>query len=119
MKFAVSSQGPETNAGVDPRFGRARCFRVVDPATGQQTVVDNSAGREAAQGAGIRAIQTLADLGVAAVVTGHVGPKAWAACQAAGIKVYACKEGTVDQAMRAFMTGQLEPMSGADVAGHW
>lgn len=119
MKFAVSSQGPETSAAVDPRFGRARYFRVIDPATGQQTVVDNSAGREAAQGAGIRAIQTLADLGVAAVVTGHVGPKAWAACQAADIQVYGFKEGTVDQAMRAFMAGQLKPMNGADVAGHW
>ena len=119
MKFAVTARGPETNDGVDPHFGRARFFRVVDAATGQQTVEDNQAGLNAVQGAGIQAAQTLANLGVQAVVTGHVGPKAWAALQAARIQVYGVKDGTVEQAMQAFMAGQLQPISGADVSGHW
>jgi hypothetical protein len=51
MIIAVSSQGPDLEALVDPRFGRARYFLVVDCATGQQTVVDNEAGVQAAQGA--------------------------------------------------------------------
>jgi len=119
LKFAVTAQGPEAHDGVDPRFGRARFFRVVDPVTGQQTVVDNAAGLNAAQGAGIQAAQSLVKLGVQAVVTGHVGPKAWTALRAANIAVYSAKDGTVEQAMQAFMAGQLQPMFGADVSGHW
>ena len=119
IKFAVTAQGPEANDPVDPRFGRARFLRVVDAATGQQTVMDNSAGVNAAQGAGIQAAQSLVNLGVRAVVTRHVGPKAWTALEAAGIQVYGFKDGTVEQAMQAFMAGQLLPMAGADVSGHW
>lgn len=119
MKFAVTAQGPEAESLVDPRFGRSRYFRVVDCENGQQMVVDNESGRSAAQGAGIQAARTLADLQVQAVITGHVGPKAWAALQAARIQVYGVSEGTVEQAMKAFMARQLLPLSGADVQGHW
>jgi predicted Fe-Mo cluster-binding NifX family protein len=76
MKIAVSSQGQDATSLVDPRFGRAHYFRVVDCATGQQVVVDNEAGLNAAQRAGTQAVQTLASMGVQAVITGHVGPKA-------------------------------------------
>jgi len=119
LKFAVTAQGPEARDGMDPRFGRARFFRVVDAATGQQTVVDNAAGANAAQGAGIQAAQSLVNLGVQAVVTGHVGPKAWTALQAANIAVYGVNGGTVEEAMKAFMAGQLQPMTSANVQGHW
>jgi predicted Fe-Mo cluster-binding NifX family protein len=119
MKFAVTSQGPDLADQVDPRFGRARYFWIVDCENGQQTVVNNEAGMNAAQGAGIQAVQTLANLGVQAVVTGHVGPKAWTALQAANISVYAANEGTVEQAMKAFMAKQFQPMTSANVQGHW
>jgi predicted Fe-Mo cluster-binding NifX family protein len=118
-KFAVTAQGTDAKDAVDTRFGRARYFRVVDTATGEQIVVDNAAGMNAAQGAGIQAAQSLVNQGVQAVVTGHVGPKAWTALAAAKIQVFGIKDGTVEQAMNAFMAGQLQPMTGADVAGHW
>ncbi|HRZ39285.1 MAG TPA: NifB/NifX family molybdenum-iron cluster-binding protein, partial [Candidatus Paceibacterota bacterium] len=41
MKLAISTQGPEPDSTLEPRFGRARYFRIVDTETGQQTVVDN------------------------------------------------------------------------------
>jgi predicted Fe-Mo cluster-binding NifX family protein len=119
MKFAVTSQGPDLAAQVDPHFGRARFFWIVDSENGQQTVVNNEAGTSAAQGAGIQAVQTLAKFGVQAVVTGHVGPKAWTALQAANISVYAANGGTVEQAMKSFMAKQLQPMTSAIVQGHW
>ncbi len=119
MKFAVTSQGPDRESLVDPRFGRARYFRVTDTETGQQTVVDNASRVDAVQGAGIQAAQALASLGVQALVTGHVGPKAWATLQAARIEVYGVDGGTVAQAMEAFMARKLAPLSGANVEGHW
>jgi predicted Fe-Mo cluster-binding NifX family protein len=119
MKFAVTSQGSDLSAQVDLRFGRARFFWIVDCENGQQTVMNNEAGMNTAQGAGIQAVQTLANLGVETVVTGHVGPKAWTALQAASISIYSANEGTVEQAMKAFMAKQLQPMTGANVQGHW
>jgi predicted Fe-Mo cluster-binding NifX family protein len=113
MKIAVSSQGRDATSLVDPRFGRAHYFRFVDCATGQQLVVDNEAGLNAAQGAGTQAVQTLANLGVQAVITGHLGPKAWTALQVAKIPAYTVSGGTVEEAIRAFMAGQLSLVDNA------
>ncbi len=119
MKLAITTQGPESNSPVDLRFGRARFFRIVDTETGQQTPVDNANGVNAAQGAGTQAAQTLARLGVQAVLTGHVGPKAWNALQAANIQVYSVSEGAVEQAVQSLLDGKLRALSQADVQGHW
>ena len=71
------------------------------------------------QGAGIQASQMLAGQGVQAVITGHVGPKAWSALQAANIQVFAVTGGTAEQAVQAFLAGQLRAASQPDVRGHW
>ena len=91
----------------------------MDTDTGQQTAVDNTEGANAVQGAGVHAGQMLARLGVQAVVTGHVGPKAWSALQAARIGVYAVDGGTAEQATQAFLAHQLRELSQPDVRGHW
>jgi predicted Fe-Mo cluster-binding NifX family protein len=119
MKLAITTQGPESNSPVDLRFGRARFFRIVDTETGQQTAVDNAEGMNAVQGAGVQAGQTLARLGVQALLTGHVGPKAWSAVQAANIQVYSVSAGTADQAVQDFKAGRLRALAQADVRGHW
>jgi predicted Fe-Mo cluster-binding NifX family protein len=119
MKLAITTQGSEPNSPVDLRFGRARFFRIVDTESGQQTAVDNAEGVNAVQGAGTQAAQTLARLGVQAVLTGHVGPKAQSALQAAKIQVYAVDGGTVEQAVQSLLGGQLRAFSQADVRGHW
>jgi predicted Fe-Mo cluster-binding NifX family protein len=51
----------------------------------------------------------LARAGVGSVLTGHVGPKAWSALQAAGIFVYSVEGGTAEQAIAAFLSGNLAP----------
>ncbi len=119
MKLAITTQGPDLDSPVDLRFGRARFFRTVDTETGQQMAVDNAEGVNAVQGAGVQAGQSLARLGVQAVITGHVGPKAWSALQAANIQVYAVDGGTVEQAVQSFLAGQLRALSQPDVRGHW
>ncbi len=119
MKIAVTSQGPHCGSPVDLRFGRAPFFFIVDTETGQQIAVDNAGGAGAVQGAGTQAAQTLARRGVQAVVTGHVGPKASTGLQAANIAVYGATGGTVEEALKAFMAGQLQRVEGADVRGHW
>jgi predicted Fe-Mo cluster-binding NifX family protein len=119
MKIAITTQGPDANSPVDLRFGRARFFRIVDTETGQQTVVDNAEGVNAVQGAGTQAAQTLARLGVQAVLTGHVGPKALSALQAAKIQIYSVSGGTAEQAVQDFLAGRLQALAQSDVRGHW
>lgn len=119
MKVAVTAQGAELNSPVDPRFGRAKNFVVVDTETGEHTTHDNQTNLNAVQGAGIQAARTVADLGVGAVLTGNVGPKAHAALAAAGIQVYVGLSGTVGEAVEEFKAGNMEPAERANVEGHW
>ena len=76
MKIALTTSGETLEAPLDPRFGRAPRFLVYDTDTTAFEIVDNRAGLEAAQGAGIQAAETLARLGVRGLVTGHCGPGA-------------------------------------------
>ena len=119
MKVAVTATERESTSPVDPRFGRARYFIVVDPGTGETTAHDNVQNLNAAQGAGIQAAETVVRLGVHAVVTGHVGPKAYRALTAAGIPVYLSGETTVGEAARRCAAGELERIDAADMEGHW
>ncbi|HOZ47894.1 MAG TPA: NifB/NifX family molybdenum-iron cluster-binding protein [Candidatus Hydrogenedentes bacterium] len=119
MKIAITAQGADMNAAVDPRFGRAKFFIVVDTDTGEFTTADNSMNLNAAQGAGIQAGRNVVELGVESVVTGHVGPKAYTTLEAGGVSVYTGASGTVAEALDQFKAGVLERQAGADVEGHW
>ena len=118
MKVAITSQGPHMNAAVDSRFGRARYFIVVDTDTGEFSAHDNTQNANAVQGAGIQAGRNVVDLGVEAVITGNVGPKAFAALQAGGVKVYIGATGSVADAIEVFRAGELECAGKANVEGH-
>ena len=119
MKLTVTSQGQQLSSPVDPRFGRAKYFIVVDTETGDFTASDNSQNLNAPQGAGIQAGKNVVDLGAKAVVTGHVGPKAFATLQAGGVAIYTGATGTVADAVEQFKAGKLQQSNGADVQGHW
>lgn len=118
MKIVVTSKGPTLESAVDPRFGRAETFIVIDSGTGKHQAAENRAG-DASQGAGIAAAKLVVELGAEYVLTGHCGPKAFRALTAAGIKVIVGVEGTVGQAYERFVSGELSAAEDADVEGHW
>ena len=119
MKIAVTTTGTSLDAPLDPRFGRAAKFIVVDSATGAFTVHDNTPNLNAAQGAGIQAAEMVSQLGAEIVLTGHCGPKAFRALQAAGIQVVTGVTGPVRDAVARFQKGELCPAASPDVEGHW
>ena len=119
MKIAISSSGKTADSQVDPRFGRAAFFMVVDTDTGAFEAHDNVQNLNAVQGAGIQAARHVADLGADAVLTGHVGPKAFVALQAAGVKIFVGASGTVRQSLEQYKAGQLAEAAEATVEGHW
>jgi len=120
MVIAVTANGADLEAPVDPRFGRAAAFVVVDTDTGAVRALDNREASLAGHGAGIQAARLMADQKVHAVLTGHCGPNAWRALRAAGVRVYTgVTEGTVQDAVKAFQAGHLQEAAGADVQPHW
>jgi predicted Fe-Mo cluster-binding NifX family protein len=119
MKIAISSQGKDLNSALDPRFGRASGFIVYDDANGAYEYVSNQQNLEAMQGAGIQTAQNVARTGAQAVISGHVGPKAFSALQSGGIDIYLSRSGTVQEALDALQAGKLEKAEDADKPGHW
>jgi len=119
MKIAVSAQGSDMSSPVDPRFGRAKYFIVVDTETGVHEAHDNTLNLNALQGAGIQSAKNVADLGVGAILSGNVGPKAFSVLSTAGIDIYIGATGTVNDAVKAFKEGRLEKVGKANVEGHW
>ena len=119
MKLAVTSQGDNLQSPLDPRFGRAKYFIVADTETGAFSAVENALNLNAVQGAGIQAGKRVAELGVEALITGHVGPKAFSTLQAAGVQIHTGASGTVTDAIEQFKTGKLVAATSPDVEGHW
>jgi len=119
MKIAISAQGKDTSSQTDPRFGRAKYFIVVDSETGAFVAHDNAQNLNAPQGAGIQAAKNISDFGAKVVVSGNVGPKAFAALSSAGIEVYTGAMGSVLEALNAFKAGTLNKNEKANVEGHW
>jgi predicted Fe-Mo cluster-binding NifX family protein len=119
MLVAITAQEPTLESRVDQRFGRARYLIVVDTETGETNVCNNEVNLNAAQGAGIQTAQNIAQLKVEAVVTGHVGPNAFRALSAVGIKVYKASDNTVAEAIDGLNEGKLTSLDCADVEGHW
>lgn len=119
MKVAITSSGKTLADPVDPRFGRAAFFIAIDTDTGAYEAHANTQSLNAAQGAGIQAAETVHRLGATAVITGHCGPKAFRALQAAGIQIVIGAEGTVQQSLDEFKKGALKVAEKPDVEGHW
>lgn len=119
MKVAISSQGESLSSALDPRFGRASGFVVVDTESESITYRDNTQNLSLSQGAGIQAAMNIADTGAEAVITGHVGPKAFAALSKGKIEIYYSQNSTVGEALEFFRKGQLTLAAGADRPGHW
>ncbi len=109
-KIAVTSEGPTLDDLVDPRFGRAAGFVVVDLESMETRYVDNGQSQVMAQGAGIQAAELIARAGVGCVLTGFVGPKAFQALSAAKIGVVQNLEGiTVREAVERYQSGVARP----------
>jgi predicted Fe-Mo cluster-binding NifX family protein len=97
-KLCVSSKGPSLDAEVDPNFGRARYFLIVDPETQKFEAFENPYA-DLGQGAGIQSAQLVAGQAVSAVLTGQVGPNAQRVLESAGIRVISTEECSVREAL--------------------
>ncbi len=116
MKIAISSMGNQMDSLVDPRLGRAAWFIIVDTDTMDFNAIPNEAA-EAGQGAGIQAAQLLSKQGVSAVITGNVGPNAFQALTAAGIRMFEAVDVSVKTAVDQFMNDDVQPILVSEPSG--
>ena len=119
MKIAVTAQGPDLEAQVDPRFGRAAYILIVDTATQAFEAIDNQSNVNAFKGAGIQAATLVSDKGAEVLLTGYCGPNAFKTLAAVNIKVADGVSGTVQEAVAAFERGSLTYADGPNRDGHW
>ena len=119
MRIAVTAKGPDLQSEVDARFARARYFVVTDTEAGVICTVDNEQNRNATGVAGFRAVQSVSEAGAKAVLTRSIGPNAFVALDAIGIKVFVDVTGTVAEAIKQFRAGKLRVAVAPNVQAHW
>ena len=118
MKICVTASGNTLDASIDPRFGRAAYLTIVDSESMSfETILNAAAG--AMGGAGIQAAQTLTKKGVDILITGNVGPNAFQALSAAGIKIVTGASGTVMEVVEKYKRGELSETGAPTVKGHF
>jgi predicted Fe-Mo cluster-binding NifX family protein len=112
MRLCITSSGEDIESEVDERFGRAPYLLIVDTETMESEAVKNTA-LAAGHGAGIGAAQIISDKGAEALLTGIVGPNAFEALRAAGIRVYegASEFESVRAAVERFKKGAFKEVS--------
>ena len=118
MKVAVSATEENLDAQIDPRFGRCQYFIIVDTESMEYEVMPNASAM-ATGGAGIQAAQSVAGMGVEAVITGNVGPNAYQTLSASGIKIITGASGIVKDAVEKYKKGELKETSFPTVGGHF
>jgi predicted Fe-Mo cluster-binding NifX family protein len=119
MKVVITAVEPDLDSPVDPRFGRCGYFLLFDTESDQFTSHDNAPNLNAPQGAGIQAAEAVVRLGAEAVLTGNVGPKAFATLRAGNLQVYPGLTGSVREALDRLRSGRLQPAPQPTVEGHW
>lgn len=118
MKVLISASAPKLESSLDPRFGRAAYFLVVDSDTLEWTALENPAVH-ASGGAGIQAAQLASNHACTAVISGDFGPNAFNALQAAGIEmVQHSSPGPITEILELYKTGKLKKVSAPGNAGH-
>jgi len=119
MKIAVTSTGTDLDSQVDPRFGRAVYILIVDSETFDHEVLDNKENVNALKGAGIQAACMISDKGAEVLLTGFCGPKAFKTLKAGKIGVANDANGSVRDAVKAYLAGKVPLSDEANVEGHW
>ncbi len=102
-KICFTSLGKDLSSELDPRFGRALYFLIIDTKTSQMEVVENP-NREAVQGAGILTAQMISSKDIGTVVTGHCGPNAQRVLESSGIQVVEGVSGKINDILEKLKT---------------
>lgn len=113
MRVAITARGPDLTSQVEPVFDRARFLIIINTETEGFMTLDNRLSSETSQGSGPEMVTAIMREGVDAVLTGKVGSKPLEELKAARIEVYHGAFGTVKDALKELVSGQLQCNSNA------
>jgi len=119
MKIAITATGKDMESDVDPRFGRAKYFILLDSDTMAFETIENIQNLNAPQGAGIQAGKTIINNDAQVLITGNCGPKAFNILNSNNVKVAIRAKGKVKDAVKRYQNNELEIAQNASVEGHW
>jgi predicted Fe-Mo cluster-binding NifX family protein len=99
------------NSPVSPHFGPAQAFAMVDDATNEMTIIENTSTH---RGGTLAPPELLEKAGVDVVLCGGLGVKAVHLFEQKGIRVYCQASGTVADALQAYKNGDLPEATDAN-----
>jgi predicted Fe-Mo cluster-binding NifX family protein len=119
-KVAITVQSKDgLKSLIDPRFGRAAVFLIVDAVTGEVIKELDNTSAAAAHGAGTGAAAVMNANQVDVVISGRFGPKAFQSLEALQIEKWTAPEGiTAEEALIRLRAGTLQRITGATNPGH-
>jgi len=113
MKICVTAIKNDLNALLDPRFGRAAYFLIVDE-EGELIKTIKNIGTQAIRGAGIAAAQIMVKEKINVVITGGVGPNAFMVLNDVGIKIFlGSPTMNIREAIQEYQNGKLQEVTEA------
>ncbi len=103
--IAISSTGDTLDSEVDPNFGKAKWFILVNTETMEFEAIEG-VGDNLTSGAGKAAAELIVNTGVKGVLTGEMGGNSASILSAAGIYVFTGVSGTVSYAIEQYKLGK-------------
>ncbi len=118
VKVAVPSLSPGgLEAPSSPHFGRCECFTIVEIRDGEIRDAYVASNPPHVQGGCLAPVRMVASEGAQAVIVQGIGYRPLVGFRQAGMEVYLGPPGTVEDAVRAFARGELEPLPEDFVCG--
>lgn len=109
MKIAFTSSGKTWDSIIDPRFGRTEYIALYNEENEELDVIDNTAVKNDAHGAGTATAQKIFELKPDVLITGNgPGETAATALKHVNMKIYfKANDMTLKQAYEAYKNGNL------------
>ncbi|MCF7916605.1 MAG: NifB/NifX family molybdenum-iron cluster-binding protein [Candidatus Omnitrophica bacterium] len=114
MKICITAEGDNLDSKIDPRFGRAQYFLILDTESEDLEAIQNR-NVGGMGGVGVQSGQLISEKGVKVVLTGNVGPNAYKTLEAAGIEVISGVSGIVRENIEKYKQGEFKPGNGPSV----
>jgi len=112
MKICISAVNNNLDSTLDPRFGRAAYFLIVDDAGKLIKAVKNT-GVQAMRGAGVTAAQIVVNENVDILITGNIGPNASMVLGSSGVKIFLGNPAiSVRDVLKEHQEGKLQESTG-------
>ncbi len=110
MKIAFTSTGTTWESFIDARFGRTEYFLIFDEETQEMSIIDNSAVKNEAHGAGTATAQKMYEVKPDVLITGNgPGENAATALKKLNMKIFVdAQEMTIKEAYEQYKSGNLK-----------